>query len=363
MRRSFVIGLLMVGVAACGGKGADTPAPNPDASAADASPGDLAAQDVADTAASPDVLGEVNQSDSGTLDVPGTATFETADPQRVTVMTYNFMCSFCVNKDHDDWEHKWAARVPWLHDVLVRHDADLVGLQEAQGVGDPIPNEIEQLILPESSYAYYYYHWVPGDPLEFDYPDAAVLWRKARFDKLATGQFWLSPTPDVAFSSGFAKGGAQFPRVVVWVLLHDKQTNKDFYFANTHFDNNAPSQTLSAPLSLDVFGKMAVKHPVIFVGDFNASPEHEAYKILTQGVDGKGFHFQNALDLAKTMGFLTNVAPLPDETQHLEAIDHVFLGGATFDVTWWVQDFWRYGKLLQAPSDHDGAIVTSVRWQ
>lgn len=362
MRRSLAIWLALAGLSACGGNGAHAVvASNPDAAAAAA---DVTAQDaVADVTARAGDGAASDQSDSGTLDVPGTATFETADPQRVTVMTYNFMCSFCVNTGHDDWDHAWTARVPWLHDVLVRHDADLVGLQEAQGVGDPNPNEIEQLIRPESTYDYYYYHWVAGDPLEFDYPDAAVLWRKARFDKLAAGQFWLSPTPDVAFSSGFAKGGAQFPRVVVWVLLHDKKTNKDFYFANSHFDNNAPSQTLSAPLSLDVFGKMAVQHPVIFVGDFNSKPATYAYKILTQGVDGKGFHFQNALDLAKISGPLTNVAPLPDEAQHLEVIDHVFLGGATFDVTWWVQDFWRYGKLLQAPSDHDGAIVTSVRWQ
>lgn len=337
-------GLWLVLVVACAGQ--SSPPADTTSSPSDGAPSDADAVLVDATA------------DAATL--PQTSTIQSAEPTAVVVLNANVMCSFCVNSDHPEWEQAWDKRAPMWRDVIVRHAPDLVAFQELQAaVPTPTP-EVSQLLPADGGFAWYYYVHTPTDAADYDYPDATVAWRKARFNLLDQGQFWLSPTPDTAYSIGFSAKGAQFPRLVVWVLLHDNQRNRDFYFANTHFDNNSPSQELSAPLVLARFDQLKVKAPIIFAGDFNSNFSSKAYQLLTTGDD----KFLNSWDLAKARSTFSNrpeaALPLPQ----LEQIDHVLLRGASFTVPWWVVDFWRYdvGKGWQAPTDHDGAIVTQVQW-
>ena len=275
-----------------------------------------------------------------------------------------------MNSTHLEWDQDWALRKPMIRDIFLRHSPDLIGIQELQEFvpyppadlpDNPTMDQPLQITAPEFAYDFEFYHHKAGDLLDSDYDDATVFWKKARFDKLESGVFWLSPTPELAFSTGFKQ--PQEPRLVVWVLLHDKTTSKDFYFANTHYDNNAPSQALSAPLTLQQFAPLLAKHPLIFAGDFNANSKHVAYATLTQGDKGQGPSLQDSHNLAKQKAILTNVTPAPLTLDTLEDIDHIFLGGATFDVTWWVTDTWRYTAKVEGPTDHNGPIITSVHWQ
>lgn len=349
-----ILGILaatLLALPACGGSRADTPAPNPDAQGSGDS-GGLDSQPL-------DATADTQDSIAG---LPQKATFETADPQAVVVLDYNVMCSFCVNSSHPEWEQAWSARLPWLRDVIHRHDPDLMAIQELQELvpTDPTLTQAQEIVAPDNAYEFEYYHHKEGDLFDADYDDATVYWKKARFTRLSSGVFWLSPTPDEAYSTGFAK--VQEPRLVVWVLLHDQVNARDFYFVNTHFDNNAPSQEKSAPLVLERLGKLAGQHPLIFAGDFNTDPADKAWAILTKGVAGQGFHFDDSKALAKTAQVFSNVTPPPIGFADLEDIDHVFVAGAPFQVAWWLTDLWRYGANGQAPSDHNGAIVTSLRW-
>jgi endonuclease/exonuclease/phosphatase family metal-dependent hydrolase len=279
----------------------------------------------------------------------------------LSVLSYNVMCSFCVFKDNPEFESPWAVRVPWLRDVLTRADADLVGIQELQAVlkDDTGKSEMAQLFPPESGYDYAYYKLQPGDDYLDDYPDPAVAWKKDRFTKLQEGWYWLSPTPDVSFSTGFAK--TQFPRLVFWVKLKDKLKNRDLYLASTHFDNNYPSQEKSAPLSHERIGVLTKDAPVIFTGDFNAGPKSIAYGLLV-GPNAHGAQWLDAEVVAKNRSIVHNQAQAPT-WDGLEQIDHVFLAGdVTFAVDWWGIDLWRYGKMVQPPSDHNGAYITYVDW-
>ncbi len=290
----------------------------------------------------------------------------TADPKQLTVMTFNVMCSFCKNSEFPQWQQEWKVRLPMTKQTIARHDPDLIGVQELSRLVSET-HEIDDLTQPENIYGEVSYHFNANDAMtdlgkafEQDYPDATILYRKTRFDVLAQGQFWLSPTPDTAFSFGFAKNGGSFFRLVVWAKLHDKVANRDMYFATTHFDNNSPSQELSAPLALQRFEPKAKELPVIFIGDFNSTPANKAYVILNKGVDGKGFSFANAFDLAKNWSITTNRQPVPayDLTQR---IDHFWLAGAEFSVPWFKVDLWGYGANMQKPSDHD-AMIAAIRW-
>ncbi|MBM4343152.1 MAG: endonuclease/exonuclease/phosphatase family protein [Deltaproteobacteria bacterium] len=281
----------------------------------------------------------------------------------LAVMTYNVMCSFCVNKAHADWEHKWSARLPWLRDVFKRFDPDLMGLQEMQAhlpTENDVP-EVDQLVGPEKLYDYHHYRFKPGDEVPNDYPDATVLWKKARFDKLDQGVVWLSPTPDKPYSIGFVL--SQFPRVMVWVKLRDKLRNRDLWFATTHFDNNSPSQEKSATLVLDALGPLAQSAPLILTGDYNSKPDSKAFGLLAAGKPGVSPPWQDTFNLTKSWTAVHNQAAPPGYPTK-DRIDHIFVASDTakFQVAWWGIDLWLYGPKQQAPSDHDGAIVAYVDW-
>lgn len=339
-RRELLLLLGTAALAACGSEdhGADAHAATPDG-------GDSTA---VDTATSAD-----GSADAGP---DATSADATADPTRLVVFNYNVMCSFCKNSDFPQWEQAWKTRVPWLTDVVQRYDPDLIGLQELNDLGIPEgnPDEAAQ-ILGTATWEVYYYRSKVGDAFEFDYPDACLAWRKSRFELLETGQFWLSPEPDTAYSVGFAKG-MQFPRLVVWARLKDKAGGREIAFANTHFDNNSPSQELSAPLSLQRLAPLAAKAPLVFCGDFNSSPTSKAYQLLTSGAP----QLLDTYNLAKNRTQESNVKPTPP-WEEPSRIDHVFVT-APLQADQWSIDLWRYGQQQQAPSDHPGAVVVKLRW-
>lgn len=342
-RRAF---LTLLGAAALAGCGSDAA----DATKADASTSGTDASSSGDAGA--------DGSGADSLSADGAASDAKAvDPKRLTVLNYNVMCSFCKNEDQPGWVHDWKTRVPWLSDVVARYDPDLVGLQELSAIGlEPgSPDEAEQ-ILGKDTYGVYYYRSKPGDAFEFDYPDAIVAWRKSRFELLDKGEFWLSPTPDTAYSIGFAKG-MQFPRLVVWARLKDKASGREFSFANTHFDNNTPSQDLSAPLSLERLAPLAAKGPLIFCGDFNSTPSSTAFAKLLGGAP----KLLDTYALAAKKTQESNVTPVP-AWQEPARIDHVFVT-EQLQAEQWSIDLWRYGAQSQAPSDHPGAVVVRLGWE
>lgn len=259
------------------------------------------------------------------------------DPEPMTVMTFNVMCSLCGTSEHDPWEE----RLEYFRDIFARHDPDLVGIQELTPLGDEVGQLLER--LPGRAAVYF----APAD--ELPYPDAAIFYRKSRFRLLDSGEYWLSPTPDEPRSTGFAK--PQLARLVVWATLRDRAGDRDFYFATTHFDNNVPSQALSAPLVKERTAPFAGKMPVIVTGDFNSKPGTEAWATLT--TDSGGFPLADTHALAEQWRVISTQQPEP--SYELESrIDHVFVGGTpgTWAVSDWNVDMSRYGPQDRRPSDH-----------
>lgn len=264
---------------------------------------------------------------------------ETLPPRPLSVMTFNVLCSLCGGKEYDPWEE----RLGYFADIFARHDPDLIGLQELT----PLAGEVDALLEAAPGRGALFFEqegWLP-------YPDAAIFYRKSRFSVLEQGTYWLSPTPDVPRSTGFAD--PQLARLVVWARLLDKAGNREMFFASTHFDNNSPSQEKSAPLVLERTAPFAAAMPVVFVGDFNSQPSDPAYATLVSA-------FQNAYDLAPSPGVAENQDPDP-VYDPASRIDHVFVAGA--GVTWsassWLADLYVYGSQKRYPSDHF-AIVTTL---
>lgn len=262
---------------------------------------------------------------------------EPRGPEPMTVMTFNVLCSLCKTAEYDPWEE----RLEYFRDIFARHDPDIVGIQELTPLGDEVAQMLD--VLPGRAAVYF----EPDDALP--YPDAIIFYKRSRFSVLDSGEYWLSPTPEVPNSTGFAS--PQLARLVVWAKLRDRAGDRDLLFVTTHFDNNSPSQTLSAPLVKERTAPFAAELPVVVTGDFNSKPGTEAWVTLTTEVGG--FALSDTQALAAEWGVVTNQEPAPDYALD-DRIDHVFVGGtpSSWTVSNWNADLTTYGAKGRYPSDH-----------
>ena len=275
-------------------------------------------------------------STSGGTTGSGDTTGAPAPIEPVVAMTFNVLCALCSSGFEP-----WAARVPYMADTIERHAPQLVGLQEVLTA-----EEVEEIraALGGAYEAIYF----DGDN---EYADALVFYDPGRFAPIEDGELWLSPTPDVPFSTGFADG-FQLARLLVWVRFTDLPSGRELLFATTHFDNNSPSQELSAPLVLERIEALGgAELPTIVVGDFNAQPSDLAYEILTQGETRGGYRFDDVFALTRDWSIETNEDPTP-AWDPAARIDHIFVSGAAWSSPWWAVDIHTYGPDALYVSDH-----------
>lgn len=275
----------------------------------------------------------------------GEGSLAIAPPSSLRVMAFNVLCSFCDIRNYDPWNQRLA----YFGDIFSRYDLDLIGLQE---LSPPPLNgglEVEQVLEQAPGFAAISFRPAAGVAVA-PYPDATIFYRTDRFTVLEQGEYWLSPTPDEPLTTGFAS--PQLPRLVVWARLRDHQVDREIYFATTHFDNNSPSQELSAPLVQERTAPFAARLPVILVGDFNSRPTSNAYRILTAD-PSHGVVFLNAYDHAPQRRLVSNQDPVP-AFDAASRIDHIFLAGDGVDwsVSDWAVDLTVYGERNRYPSDH-----------
>lgn len=276
------------------------------------------------------------------------------DPIQLKITTYNVLCSFCGDGHFDDNPYDdWNTRLPHLQDQLAVYDADLIGLQEllytSPNSERAIDDEVAALGGRGPTYASIYYERDPSDfRSSMDYPDATILYKTDRFDLIRKGHFWLSPTPDEAFSTGFDPDG-QLPRILIWAELQVRDSEQRLIFATTHVDNNRPSQELSAPLIRNRLTQIAGDLPIILVGDFNSGLEHPAYIDLTQH---DTHPFADSYHLAQTPT-ATGDTQLIEDYYWQRRIDHIFVKpAAQFTITDWSIDLRTYADGSRTPSDH-----------
>ena len=200
----------------------------------------------------------------------------------------------------------WSVRYPEIKKLIDNYSPDVIGLQEMHTDKDIA--HIVQL----NRYTLSTYHLK-----EFEYGDAALLFKTERFDLLDSGQLWLGPNSTLPLSLGF-KPFAMI-RYINWVVLREKNSRFSFLFLNTHFDNNPENKEKSADLFYTHFADLIGAYPIILVGDFNTKAVTDRYQRLIGAKDNTPLLI-NAYDL--------DVSIDPAETAHPnELIDHILVGG------------------------------------
>ncbi|PAP78812.1 hypothetical protein BSZ37_16235 [Rubrivirga marina] len=183
-----------------------------------------------------------------------------ADAEPVRVMSFNIRVDVA-----SDGEDAWPNRVEAVAATI--READVVGLQEAT------PAMLDTLMarLPE------FRRFGVGRDADGGGEQSAILVRRDRFDIVAGGTFWLSPTPSEAGSVGW---DAALPRIATWARLDDAR-GRTFTILNTHFDHmGETARTESAALVADRAVELAGRGPLVVTGDMNATPDSDAYAAL-----------------------------------------------------------------------------------
>jgi endonuclease/exonuclease/phosphatase family metal-dependent hydrolase len=263
----------------------------------------------------------------------------------LTVMSYNTMCKIC------DQKHKYGTfdeRMESIADTVKRNVPDLLGTQEFQSA-----KHVKQLekLLNFEYVAIYKKHTI--------YPatDSVIFVKKSRFEILSEEGVWLGPkAPHFNFGWKF-----RTPRRFHWVHLRDKYNNKEFIYANTHFDSNSVN-SLNGSIYVQTFLENA-KLPIIFSGDTNLTPDREGYEHLIGNTMLDTFESAEAFVVnSNTQDYTTQdfcsdgmSAKWPDCR-----IDHLLISkNSPWRVKTWAVDIFKYLKGKTNTSDHR-AVLTKL---
>lgn len=184
----------------------------------------------------------------------------------VRVMSFNIRYGTA-----NDGENHWDRRKEFLVQTIKAFDPDLLGTQETVG----FQRDYLAQQLPD-----YDYLGVGRNDGRESGEMMALYFRKARFEKLAGGHFWLSETPDQAGSKSW---DSSLPRMVTWVKLRDRRAaaTPPILFLNTHFDHlGKQARVESAHLLRRQIPALGQGCGVIVTGDFNAAEGSEPYRAL-----------------------------------------------------------------------------------
>lgn len=257
----------------------------------------------------------------------------------IKVMSFNIRYGMAA-----DGENHWDKRKARALARMRAFEPDLLGLQECR---DDTQAEFVKTNLPAYHFCGVRREGGGDTALEM----APILTRKAAFQVMRTGHFWLSETPDVAGSKSW---GSAFARTVTWATLVHQPTRRAVTFVNTHFDYQPAAIAGAARLLRQWLDHTHNAAPVIMTGDFNADKDSAAYQLLTGHgalVDAQRQAHPNQEDEATFHGF--------GKPEAAAAIDWILVSNH-FNVTAAKIDRSHEGALF--PSDHY-PVSAVLAWQ
>lgn len=183
---------------------------------------------------------------------------------KLRVMTFN------VRFDNpEDGPMNWKFRREAAAGLIREGKIDLLGTQEV------LKNQLDDFLRLLPEYGYVGVGRADGKTAG-EY--SAIFYRKNRFSAVATGNFWLSLTPEIPGSRGW---DAACERIVTWAIFEERKNGLRLAFFNTHFDHlGQVARRESAVLLMEKIRQIAGSLPVILTGDFNATPESEPVGII-----------------------------------------------------------------------------------
>lgn len=227
---------------------------------------------------------------------------------RYSAMTYNIRLDLASDGDNA-WPHRRAA----LTGLVAYYAPDLVGMQEVlphqkQAVEDDLPG--------------YGFVGVARDDGRDKGEYSPLGFRRDRFALIASGTFWLSPTPDLP-----GKGwDAAYPRIASWARLQDTTAKRRLLVVNTHMDHVGTTARLEGARQIRrwIASQRTANEIVVLMGDFNSPTGSPAYAAIIEVGPGK---LGDTLTISRTPHFgpLGTFTGFKIEQVEPAPIDHIFV--------------------------------------
>lgn len=253
-----------------------------------------------------------------------------ADDVPLSVMSFNIRLP--AESDGVDY---WETRKPLAVRMLREQAPDVIGLQEL------MKTQAEYLAQELPQYAWF----GRGREADGGGEHMGVFYRQDRLKVLASGDFWLSDTPDVP---GSITWHHLHPRMVTWALF-ERRDGKRFYLLNTHLpyrDQDEAARVKGANAIAAYLATLPADVPVVLTGDFNATPDSEAHAVLARTLQDAWTTAPRVDGIAATFHGFTGQAD--------KRIDWIFVRGVQLESVASVTTRWNQ----RYPSDHFPVVVT-----
>ncbi|HEU4852877.1 MAG TPA: endonuclease/exonuclease/phosphatase family protein [Telluria sp.] len=236
-----------------------------------------------------------------------------------------------------DGVNAWPHRKAQVMELVRYHEFDVFATQEA------LPGQVDELAGMQE----YAYVGAGRDDGKRAGEHAAIFFRRARFELLRNGDFWLSETPDRP-SMGWDARCCK--RIVSWAELRDRESGIRFFFFSAHFDHEGEvARRESAKLLLAKVRAIAGDAPVVCAGDFNSTPDTGQMATMRAGLrDAYLVSVTPPYGPTGTFNGFKIDAPLTDR------IDYIFVSPHVKILRYAALTDSRYGRY---PSDHLPVLV------
>lgn len=254
--------------------------------------------------------------------------------QTMEVMTYNIKYA-----NENDGQNSWSNRKDFITNQLKFYEPDIFGVQEAV---------LKQLQHFEENLKGFEYVGVGRDNGEEMGEFSAIFYDTSRFEVLKHDTFWLSETPGEP-SKGW---DAAYPRICTYALFREKDSGKQFWIFNTHFDHMGDeARKQSAKLIWKKIQELTSnEEPVLMMGDLNLEPDSEPIQFLSEKMKDSRTVSEGVVFGSEGTFNAYEFEKVPERR-----IDYIFLSEDGFKVK-------KYGVLtdsknMRYPSDHFPVLV------
>ena len=210
------------------------------------------------------------------------------EAQKIRVMSQN------IRYADDGNGNDVSDRAPRFRQLVEKYDPDLIGTQESTKKWNSIYKDYfdDKYYMVGCSR-----NGVSATTGEW----GTVMVKKARFDILDSGNYWLTDTPNTPSKVA----GSNFNRICTWVLLKDKYTGNTLVMANAHLDYADDSvKSQQVKYLLEGLSEYMDKYPVFLTGDFNATPGSAPYNMtIKEFSDSHDSANENRSDVNYTCGY------------------------------------------------------------
>lgn len=191
-------------------------------------------------------------------------TVKEENQEEITTLTFN------IEDPNKNFPAYWEKYKHTLLAPLRDTDADFIGLQEVT------PSQIVYLGQAVDEYGYIF-RTHEAAPSKGE--GSPILYKRDKWELLKSGTIWLSDKPDVA---GSATYGNSRPRAYTWGCFRKIGTTKMVNVYNAYLDDMSEHSRLESTKQIVREMMERGHHPVVLMGDFNASHLEKSIQYITQ---------------------------------------------------------------------------------